>query len=80
MIQRTPNKYEKDGKTYYQCDIRNARNLEEIYDARRSWTKGVFSYTTLLEKSTIEKYLTGDYLIAVEGLEEINEEDLAKLI
>jgi len=63
----------------YKCDIRSAENLEKIYDARRDWLNGNYDYNQLLNKTQIADLLD-DNLIAVEGLEEINEEDLNKMI
>lgn len=63
----------------YKCDIRSAENLEKIYDARHDWLNGNYDYNQLLNKTQIAALLD-DNLIAVEGLEEINEEDLNKMI
>ena len=63
----------------YNCDIRNAENLEKIYDARRDWINGSYNYNKLLSKNEIRGLLDKN-LVAVEGLEEINEEDLNNLI
>lgn len=63
----------------YKCDIRSAENLEKIYDARRDWVNGAYSYDKLLNKDEIKNLLECN-LVAVEGLDEINEEDLNKLI
>lgn len=63
----------------YNCDVRSANNLEEIYDARRDWTNGMYNYHQLLSKEAISKLLE-ENLVAVEGLEEINEEDLKNLL
>jgi len=63
----------------YKCDIRSAENLEKIYDARREWVNGNYDYNQLLNKTQIADLLD-DNLIAVEGLEEINEEDLNKMV
>jgi len=62
----------------YNCDVRSAENLEKIYDARRDWTNGIYSYNKLLSKKEITNLLENN-LVAVEGLEEINEEDLKML-
>lgn len=63
----------------YNCDIRSAENLEKIYDTRRDWMNGIYNYNKLLSKDQISTLLE-DNLVAIEGLEEINEEDLNKLI
>lgn len=63
----------------YNCDIRSAENLEKIYDARRDWVNGSYNYNKLLNKEEIGKLLN-DNLVAVEGLDEINEEDLNNLV
>ncbi len=59
----------------YNCDVRSAEDLEKIYDTRREWLNGNYNYNKLLSKNEIFKLLN-DNLIAIEGLEEINEEDL----
>ncbi len=63
----------------YKCDIRSAENLEKIYDARRDWVNGIYTYDKLLNKEEIRTLLDCN-LVAVEGLDEINEEDLNKLV
>ncbi len=72
----------REAKVYdnnmYKCDIRSAENLEKIYDARREWTNGIYNYNKLLSKNEIAELLN-DNLVAVEGLEEINEEDLKNM-
>lgn len=62
----------------YNCDVRSAENLEKIYDARREWLNGSYNYNKLLNKNEISELLN-DNLVAIEGLEEISEEDLNKL-
>ena len=59
----------------YNCDVRSAEDLEKIYDTRSEWLNGNYNYNKLLSKNEIFKLLN-DNLIAIEGLEEINEEDL----
>ena len=72
----------REAKVYennlYNCDIRNAENLERIYDARREWKNGKYNYNKLLNKDDIYNLLD-DNLVAIEGLEEVTEEDLKKL-
>lgn len=72
----------REAKVYennlYNCDIRNAENLERIYDARREWKNGKYNYNKLLNKDDIYNLLN-DNLVAIEGLEEVTEEDLKKL-
>lgn len=63
----------------YNCDVRTSENLEKIYEARRDWTKGIYNYNQLLSKTEITELLQNN-LVAVEGLEEINEEDLKNLM
>ena len=63
----------------YNCDIRSAEDLEKIYDTRREWLNGNYNYNKLLNKQEISKLLDNN-LVAIEGLEEINEEDLNNLI
>lgn len=58
----------------YHCDVRSAESLDKIYDTRRDWLNGLFHYNQVLKKSEIAELLK-DNLVAVEGLEEINEED-----
>lgn len=62
----------------YNCDVRNAENLERIYDARREWKDGKYNYNKLLSRDEIYGLLD-DNLVAIEGLEEVTEEDLKKL-
>ncbi len=62
----------------YNCDVRSAENLEKIYETRRDWLNGSYNYNRLLNKEEISGLLSNN-LIAIEGLEEINEEDLRKL-
>lgn len=73
----------REAKVYennlYNCDIRSAENLEKIYDIRREWLNGNYTYNKMLPKNEISNLLA-DNLIAIEGLEEINEEDLNNLI
>lgn len=73
----------REAKVYennlYNCDIRNAENLERIYDARREWKDGKYNYNKLLSRDEIYGLLD-DNLIAIEGLEEVTEEDLKKLV
>lgn len=72
----------KEAKVYennlYNCDVRNAENLEKIYDARREWKDGKYNYNRLLSKDEIYTLLENN-LVAIEGLEEVTEEDLKKL-
>lgn len=72
----------REAKVYennlYNCDVRNAENLERIYDARREWKNGKYNYNKLLNKDDIYNLLD-DNLVAIEGLEEVTEEDLKKL-
>lgn len=72
----------REAKVYennlYNCDVRSAENLEKIYDARRDWLNERYNYNRLLNVDEIS-VLLNDNLVAVEGLEEINEEDLKKL-
>ena len=63
----------------YKCDIRSAENLVKIYDTRRDWVNGIYNYDKLLSKTEIKELLNNN-LIAVEGLEEINEEDLNNMV
>lgn len=73
----------REAKVYennlYNCDIRSAESLEKIYDARRDWVNGSYNYDELLSKEEIRNLLNNN-LVAVEGLEEINEEDLNNLL
>lgn len=72
----------REAKVYennlYNCDVRNAENLEKIYDARREWKDGKYNYNKLLSKDEIYTLLENN-LVAIEGLEEVTEEDLKKL-
>ena len=76
VIMREAKVYENNR---YKCDVRSAENLDQIYDARREWVNGIYHYDQLLNKSQITELLK-DHLVAVEGLEEINEEDLMNLL
>ncbi len=73
----------REAKVYknnlYNCDVRNAENLERIYDARREWKDGKYNYNKLLSRDEIYSLLD-DNLVAIEGLDEVTEEDLKKLI
>lgn len=72
----------REAKVYennlYNCDVRNAENLERIYAARHEWKDGKYNYNKLLSKNEIYNLLD-DNLVAIEGLEEVTEEDLKKL-
>lgn len=72
----------REAKVYennlYNCDVRSAENLEKIYATRKDWLNGSYNYNRFLNKNEISELLS-DNLIAIEGLEEINEEDVKKL-
>lgn len=72
----------REAKVYennlYNCDVRSAENLEKIYATRKDWLNGAYNYNRFLNKNEISELLS-DNLIAIEGLEEINEEDVKKL-
>ena len=72
---REPKVYENN---LYYCDVRSANNLDQIYNARRDWSNGIYHYDKLLSKNEISELLIHN-LVAVEGLDEINEEDLNML-
>lgn len=43
------------------------------------WAKGIFDYRDYFTKKEIEELLKEDYFIAIEGLQEIDLNDLDKL-
>lgn len=65
--------------TLYYCDIRKTNNLANLCDIKNHWAKGIFDYREFFTKEEIKKMLENDYLVAVEGLQEIDLEDLDKL-
>lgn len=74
-------KYEliADNLVLYYCDIRKTNNIVSLCDIRNHWAKGIFKYREFFTKEEIKKMLENDYCVAVEGLQEIDLEDLDKL-
>lgn len=70
----------EDNILLYKCDIKTSNgNLEKLIEIRKYWEKGIFEYRDFYTKSEIERLLKDDYLVAVQGLQEIDVEDLEKL-
>lgn len=69
----------EDNLTLYKCDIRKTKELNEQYKIRDMWAKGIFDYRDYFTKKEIEELLKEDYFIAIEGLQEIDLNDLDKL-
>lgn len=70
----------QDNVTLYNVDIKNAiGDLANLCNIRNRWAKGIFDYREYLTKQQIKELLEKDYLVAVQGLQEINLEDLDKL-
>lgn len=69
----------QDNLTLYKCDLRKSDKLENICKIRDYWKKGQFAYRDFLTKNEIIEKLNNDYLVAVEGLQEIDIKDVDKL-
>lgn len=69
----------QDNLILYKCDIRKTNDLATLYNIRRTWEKGIFIYDTYLTKNEIINLLKEDYLVAVQGLQEIELEDTYNL-
>lgn len=69
----------EDNIILYYCDIKKTNNLANLCDIKNYWAKGIFKYREFFTKEEIKKMLENDYLVAVEGLQEIDLEDLDKL-
>lgn len=69
----------EDNLTLYQCEIKKTNDLAKLHEIRGRWAKGKFNYDTFLTKNEIKKLLENDALIAVNGLQEIELEDLDRL-
>lgn len=69
----------QDNLTLYKCDLRKSDNLENICKIRDHWKKGQFAYRDFLTKNEIIEKLNNDYLVAVEGLQEIDIKDVEQL-
>lgn len=71
----------EDNLNLYHCDIRKSDgHVELLYNIRKAWENGKYEYSAFYTKDEIEKMLKDNYFIAVEGLQEIDESDLDKLI
>lgn len=67
----------EDNINLYYCQL--VRGISAINETRQFfWNKGIYRYDTFLTKEEIKEKLK-DYYIAVEGLQEITENDLVKL-
>ncbi len=70
----------EDSITLYYCDVRKPRNLSERASIRDYWLKeNSYDYRNFLTKDEIIELLNKDYLVAVEGLKEIDIDDIEKL-
>lgn len=69
----------QDNLILYKCDLRKSDNLGDICKTRDYWKKGCFNYREFLTKNEIIEKLNNDYLVAIEGLQEIDIEDIDKL-
>lgn len=70
----------EDNIILYRCDIKNSYGaLNKLGNIREHWARNDFDYSKLCTKEEIKEYLQKDYLIAVEGLKEINLNDLEKI-
>lgn len=68
----------EDNLTLYKCDIRKTDKLSDQCKIREIWKKGIFDYCNFFTKKEIEKLLKENYFVAIEGLQEIELEDLNK--
>ncbi|MCI8396809.1 MAG: hypothetical protein HFJ52_03950 [Clostridia bacterium] len=69
----------EDNLTLYQCDVKKTSDLAKIHEIRSCWAKGKFNYDIFLTKNEIKELLENDALVAINGLQEIELEDLEKL-
>lgn len=70
----------EDNINLYRCDVKNAHgDLARLGDIRKYWACNKFNYSELCTKEEIKEYLQKGYLIAVEGLKEIDLNDLEKI-
>lgn len=70
----------EDNITLYKCDIKISNgNLAKLVEIRKTWEKGIFDYRDFYTKFEIKSMLENDYLVAVQGLQEINMDDLEKI-
>lgn len=70
----------QDNIILYKCDIKNSNgNLAILSNIREKWAKGKFDYRNFYTKSEIKNFLDNDYLVAIEGLQEVNLENLDNL-
>lgn len=71
----------EDNLNLYHCEILlPGRPVSILYDKRKRWKKGDFDYCRFYTKAEIKKLLEDNYCVAVEGLQEIDERDLDKLV
>ena len=70
----------EDNILLYKCDIKTSNgNLSKLVEIRKYWEKGIFEYRDFYTKSEIKTMLEDNCLVAVQGLQEIDLEDLEKL-
>lgn len=69
----------KDNIELYKCDVRSSSNLEALVATNQAWNKGIFNYREYLTKEEIINALKNGCCVAVEGLGEIELEDIQKL-
>jgi len=69
----------EDNLTLYKCDILKTNQPSIILEKRKRWAKKDFDYRDFYTKDEIINLLKNDYLVAVQGLQEIELEDIDKL-
>ena len=69
----------EDNLNLYKCEIKKYSELAKLCDIRDWWKKGNFNYNKFLTKNEIIDLLKNGYLVAVEGLQEIDLENVDKL-
>lgn len=67
--------------TLYKCTSVDCEgNLGTLCDIRNKWAKGIFNYQYFYTKNEIVNLLNKGFLVAVEGLQEIDLADIDKLV
>lgn len=70
----------EDNIILYRCDIKDSRgDLAKLGNIREYWARNKFDFSKLCTKEEIKEYLENGYFIAVEGLKEIDLNDLEKI-
>lgn len=70
----------EDNIVLYKCDVKASNgNLSKLIEIRKYWEKGIFEYDNFYTKSEIKNMLENNELVAVQGLQEIDIDDLEKL-